>query len=120
MVHLYNKYSGGVDRRNAYVSRHESKLKRFQKWWHNVFDRLFETSLLNSYLIFSFVQPDSLDKNHGIFKVLKLFLVFQEFRVNLMNQMIQRSRCYNDGLSEKRISISQVTQITHVFIKGVE
>ena len=68
MVHLYNKYSGGVDRRNALVSNHRSKFIR-EKWWQSVFDRLFETSIVNGYLIYKANHPNNVYLQRGVYKV---------------------------------------------------
>ena len=40
MVYLYNKFRGGCDKRNSFVSVWRAK-NRNQKWWRVVFDRLF-------------------------------------------------------------------------------
>ena len=51
MVHLYNKHSGGVDRRNSLVSLYRPKFIR-EKWYLSVFDRVLETAIANAYILY--------------------------------------------------------------------
>ena len=71
MVHIYNRYSGGVDRRNALVSLHRAKMKR-ERWYESIFDRLFETCVANAYIIFKPILRQHLSVQRGIYKVGRL------------------------------------------------
>jgi len=51
MIHIYNRYSGSVDRRNGLVSMYRTKMRR-KRWHESIFDRLFETCVANAYVIY--------------------------------------------------------------------
>jgi hypothetical protein len=93
MIHIYNKvlvskfhikkYRGGVDRRNSFVGHYRSKFS-IKKWWFSVFERLFETSLLNAYIIFNGLRPSNDPKPRTGMRVTYLVNILQDFRMNLM------------------------------------
>jgi hypothetical protein len=69
MVHLYNKYSGGVDRRNSLVALYRPKFVR-EKWYLSVFDRILETAIANAYTLFkNKYNTFKSRRNTGIYKV---------------------------------------------------
>lgn len=84
MMYIYNKYKGGVDRRNSYVVKYRSRFPA-KKWWQSVFERLFETSILNAYLVFRSFNPETTFRNKGMMR---------DFRINLMYQFAERYKAY--------------------------
>jgi hypothetical protein len=51
IISQYNKYKGGVDRRNAYTVIFRSRFS-CRKWWMAIFERFFETALYNAFTIY--------------------------------------------------------------------
>jgi hypothetical protein len=64
----YWKFRGGVDRRNSYVVHYRAKFSS-QKWWVSVFERLFETSLLNAFIIYKCLHPENYLHRKGVIRV---------------------------------------------------
>ncbi|VVD01498.1 unnamed protein product, partial [Leptidea sinapis] len=52
-VQEYNQYMGGVDLKDQKLSMFPFERKRCLKWYIKVFRRLFNTSLLNAYIIYT-------------------------------------------------------------------
>jgi hypothetical protein len=84
MIHIYNKvlaskfnikkYRGGVDRRNSFVGHYRSKFST-RKWWFSVFERLFETALVNAYIIYNGLRPSLAPKSYSKMKVQNLVII---------------------------------------------
>ncbi|CAK81814.1 unnamed protein product (macronuclear) [Paramecium tetraurelia] len=112
MMYVYNKYKGGVDRRNSYVVKYRSRFPA-KKWWQSVFERLFETAILNAYLIFRSYNPESSYRNKG---------QMRDFRINLMYQFAERYKSYEHQQEENgKNRFSYFAKIQpHTFIEGEE
>ncbi len=57
MLTFYNKYKGGVDRRNSFCAFMRRKGEADSKWWRSVFWRLVETSIINAFVVYKELYP---------------------------------------------------------------
>lgn len=110
IMYVYNKFKGGVDRRNAYVVKYRSRFAA-KKWWHSVFERIFETSILNAFLIFKSFNPIFYVRQGGLMR---------DFRINLMYILTERYKRYELDVDEGRVKKStNVPKFQHhTFIEG--
>ena len=52
----YQKFKGGVDRGDQLQSNYNIG-RRSHKWWNRIFFYIIEVSILNAYILNSYVQP---------------------------------------------------------------
>lgn len=53
----YNKYMGGVDRKDQYLSAHDIERVRNRVWYKKLFRRLFNVAVFNCYVIYHTKTP---------------------------------------------------------------
>ena len=63
-IHEYNKYMGGVDKCDQYLSNYP-KCRRSMKWWKKVFFWLLELCMINSMCIYFRKKTDYLKKRNS-------------------------------------------------------
>ncbi len=51
-VEMYNKYMGGVDKLDQYLSYYGFTRRTF-KWWRKAFFSLFDTAIVNAYILYT-------------------------------------------------------------------
>ncbi len=107
MIYMYNKFRGGVDKRNSFVSQWRCRARN-QKWWRAIFERVFETAIVNAAIIMRTIYPEKAGRKGWM----------KDFRKALMQQLINRYRSYlTQELPE--IERSRRKQYkTHTFIEG--
>ena len=57
MILEYNKFMGGVDKCDQYLSYYLLRRKTI-KWWKKVFFRIFEISVVNAIVVYYYKNPD--------------------------------------------------------------
>ena len=60
----YNKYMGGVDLMDQYLSYYSLTTRRTLKWWKKIFWRFVDISIVNSWIIFRQNYPNTDIKSH--------------------------------------------------------
>ena len=61
MIYIYNKFKGGCDKRNSFVSHYRYPTSNY-KWWRAVFDRMFETAVVNASIVMKTLYPEKANK----------------------------------------------------------
>ncbi|KAL4466164.1 hypothetical protein ABPG72_011042 [Tetrahymena utriculariae] len=108
----YNKYKGGVDRRNSYLAAYRNCRKN-TKWYRPVFYRMLDNAIVNAFILFNFnLSPK--DK-----------ITQKEFRIQLFKELASR---YSPSKSQYAIKVQQfmkdksaeVDQIPRYFEKAMK
>ena len=77
--HLYNKFKCGVDRRNLSVIKYRTKFRNV-KWWRTIFDRMFETAVLNAFIIYRSYYPEKCkDGAHKEFRQMLMYELSESY-----------------------------------------
>lgn len=101
--HLYNKFKCGVDRRNLSVIKYRTKFRNV-KWWRTIFDRMFETAVLNAFIIYRSFYPEKCkDGAH------------KEFRQMLMYELSESYQRYKRQLEPPK-GISQMMMVQKMML----
>lgn len=58
ILEYYNKFKGGVDRRNGFCAKMRRRGDGEHKWYRSVFWRLVESAVINSFMLYKFVHPE--------------------------------------------------------------
>ena len=72
----YNKYMGGVDRADQFLSYYRFS-HRTVKWWRRAFFFLLDMAVVNSYVLYTFNNPNS-----------KARLNHEQFRIQLAKELL--------------------------------
>ncbi|XP_060880005.1 piggyBac transposable element-derived protein 4-like [Metopolophium dirhodum] len=107
----YNKYMGGVDKFDQYMSPYSISQKS-RKWWIKLFYYMVDTAIVNSYILYK----ESCNKNK------KKYITHLEFRSRLTDELIGNFSCRKKNTSsphEQRYKKKQKLSIAHDFTAGV-
>ena len=55
MLQNYNKYMGGVDKSDQFISYHKV-LRKTVKYWKTTFFHLLDVAIVNSHIIYNWIQ----------------------------------------------------------------
>lgn len=103
----YNKYMGGVDKFDQYMSPYSISQKS-RKWWIKLFYYMVDTAIVNSYILYK----ESCNKNK------KKYITHLEFRSRLTDELIGNFSCRKKCTSsphEQRSKKKQKLSINHNF-----
>ncbi|EAR82574.2 PiggyBac-like protein Tpb2p (macronuclear) [Tetrahymena thermophila SB210] len=87
----YNKYKGGVDRRNSYLAAYRNCRKNI-KWYRPVFYRMLDNAIVNAFILYNF----NLSPKYKISQ--------KEFRIQLFKELACR---YSPSKSQHAIKVQQ-------------
>lgn len=119
--YIIYKYRGGVDRRNSFVGHYRSRFAN-KKWWFSVFERLFETALLNAYIIYKCLRPSHFPKSSTGIRVNFFYLICQDFRINLMYILSEKCKkhCPSFEIGSNSSFQKKIRYTQHFFLEGEE